>query len=42
MYSGSFLSFAKLLAGHPESFAIKYTVGNFLSLGSTLFLVGPR
>lgn len=38
---GSFLSFAKLLLGNPVPFALKYTLGNILSLGASSFLVGP-
>jgi hypothetical protein len=41
----SFLSmmfFRQLLAGDPGPFAVNYTMGNMLALGSTLFLVGPR
>ena len=38
----SLFSFSQLLLGHPMPFAIKYTVGNVLSLVSMCFLVGPR
>ena len=38
----SLFSFSQLLLGHPMPFAIKYTVGNVLSLVSMCFLVGPN
>ena len=38
---GSFFRLKDLLAGHPESFAIMYTVGNLISLCSTCCLYGP-
>ena len=38
----SLFSFSQLLLGHPTPFAIKYSVGNALSLVSMCFLVGPR
>mmetsp|Transcript_30598 Transcript_30598/g.67034 ORF Transcript_30598/g.67034 Transcript_30598/m.67034 type:complete len:200 (+) Transcript_30598:215-814(+) len=34
-------SFAQLLAGQPAPFAIRYTLGNVISLVSTGFIVGP-
>ncbi|KAL1502976.1 hypothetical protein AB1Y20_011047 [Prymnesium parvum] len=34
-------SVAKLLLGNPLPFALKYTIGNLLSLGASSFLVGP-
>lgn len=38
----SMLSFSQLLKGNPRPFAIKYTLGNVLSIASTLFLMGPK
>jgi len=38
----SLASFAQLLLGNPGPFALKFTVGNLLSLGAATFLVGPR
>ena len=38
----SFFQFSKLIGGNPSPFAICYTVGNILSLGATMFLVGKR
>ena len=35
-------SLAQLVLGNPAPFAIKYTIGNLLSLGASSFLVGPR
>uniref|UniRef100_A0A0G4I8A4 Vesicle transport protein n=1 Tax=Chromera velia CCMP2878 TaxID=1169474 RepID=A0A0G4I8A4_9ALVE len=37
----SFGSFSRMLAGEPVDFAVKYTVGNVLSICATAFLVGP-
>lgn len=34
-------SIGGLLLGNPRPFAVKYTIGNLLSLGSSSFLVGP-
>ena len=31
----------QLLLGNPMPFALKYTLGNLLSLGASSFLVGP-
>ena len=36
----SFFQFSKLLSGNPSPFALCYTIGNILSLGATMFLVG--
>ena len=36
----SFFQFSKLIGGNPSPFAICYTIGNILSLGATMFLVG--
>jgi len=38
----SFGSFAQLVLGHPFKFALLYSLGNVISLFSTLFLVGPE
>ena len=38
----SFSSMFQLLTGRPEKFAIMYTIGNFLTLFSTFFIVGPQ
>jgi len=38
----SIFSFSRLLHGDPVPFAIKYTLGNVLSLLSMCFLVGPK
>ncbi|DAZ94968.1 TPA: hypothetical protein N0F65_000063 [Lagenidium giganteum] len=38
---GSTFRLAKLVHGHPAPFAITYTIGNLLSLGCTMFFVGP-
>lgn len=38
---GSTFRLAKLVHGHPAPFAIAYTIGNLLSLGCTMFFVGP-
>jgi hypothetical protein len=38
----SFGSFGELLAGRPLRFATLYSLGNVTSLGSTIFLVGPK
>lgn len=38
----SFGSFSELVFGKPLRFAVLYSMGNLASLGSTLFLVGPR
>ena len=37
----AFGSFAAVFAGAPARFALTYTLGNVLNLGSTCFLVGP-
>ena len=39
---GSMRFFHKLLHGNPTPFAINYTLGNLISIGSTGFLVGPK
>ena len=39
---GSVVFFHKLVAGNPIPFAVNYTLGNLISLGSTAFLIGPR
>jgi len=39
---GSMLFFKRLLHGEPAPFAINYTLGNIISIGSTGFLVGPK
>ncbi|KAJ0395485.1 hypothetical protein P43SY_002021 [Pythium insidiosum] len=38
---GSTFRLAKLVHGNPGPFAIAYTIGNLLSLGSSMFFVGP-
>ncbi|TFJ85840.1 hypothetical protein NSK_002660 [Nannochloropsis salina CCMP1776] len=38
---GSFFRFTKLLTGHPEPFAVMYTIGNLISLAGSCFLSGP-
>ncbi|CEG42566.1 vesicle transport protein [Plasmopara halstedii] len=38
---GSTFRLAKLMHGNPAPFAIAYTIGNILSIGSTTFFVGP-
>jgi hypothetical protein len=38
----AFGSFSDLLLGYPARFAILYSLGNLTSLGSTMFLVGPK
>lgn len=38
----SFGSFAAVFAGAPERFALTYSLGNILNVGSTCFLVGPQ
>jgi len=38
----SFGAFSDLVLGYPTRFAILYSLGNFKSLCSTMFLVGPR
>jgi hypothetical protein len=38
---GSTFRLARLVHGHPGSFAIAYTIGNILSLASSSFFVGP-
>lgn len=38
---GSMAFFHQLLAGKPAPFAVNYTLGNSLELGSTMFLMGP-
>lgn len=38
----SMMSYHQLLHGNPTPFAIKYSVGNALALGSSAFLVGPK
>lgn len=37
----SILSFPMLIAGDPSPFAWKYSIGNVVSLASSMFLVGP-
>ena len=37
----SLMSFGSLLTGNPTPFALKYTIGNLLSIGASGFLVGP-
>eukprot|EP00736_Rhodelphis_marinus_P008403 Rmarinus@m.23646 len=37
----SALALPSIVGGHPSKFAIPYSAGNLLSLGSTSFLVGP-
>lgn len=37
----SFTSFSRLVSGNPTPFAVKYTIGNLISLASSAFLVGP-
>ena len=37
----SIMSFSQLLKGHPAPFAITYTLGNLISVCSTMLLVGP-
>ena len=32
----------ELMLGNPKPFAVCFTLGNMLSMGSMLFLVGPR
>lgn len=36
----SFFQFSKLLSGNASPFALCYSIGNILSLGATMFLVG--
>ena len=36
----SLMSFGSLLTGNPTPFALKYTIGNLLSMGASGFLVG--
>jgi len=38
----SFGSFTQLVLGHPFKFALLYSLGNIISLLSTMFLVGPQ
>lgn len=38
---GSTFRLAKLVSGHPGPFAMAYTIGNLLSLASSMFFVGP-
>lgn len=38
---GSTFRLARLVHGNPAPFAIAYTIGNLLSLGCTMFFVGP-
>ncbi|TYZ65598.1 hypothetical protein PybrP1_005830 [[Pythium] brassicae (nom. inval.)] len=38
---GSTFRLAKLVNGHPGPFAMAYTIGNLLSLASSMFFVGP-
>ena len=38
----SLTSFSSALLGNPTPFAVKYTIGNLLSLASYCFLVGPE
>lgn len=38
---GSTLRLVRLLEGHPEDFAVMYTLGNVLGICSTCFLYGP-
>eukprot|EP00741_Cyanophora_paradoxa_P000326 tig00000403_g317.t1 len=37
----SLFALSSIVLGRPERFAIPYTLGNILSLGSTAFLIGP-
>ena len=37
----SMFSFSQLLTGNPVPFALKYSIGNVISLFSTAFIVGP-
>uniref|UniRef100_A0A7S0L323 Vesicle transport protein n=1 Tax=Coccolithus braarudii TaxID=221442 RepID=A0A7S0L323_9EUKA len=39
--ASSLLSLSSLLLGNPVPFAVKYTLGNLLSIGAASFLVGP-
>jgi hypothetical protein len=39
---GSTFRLAKLVHGNPGPFAMAYTIGNLLSLGSSMFFVGPH
>lgn len=38
----SFGAFASALLGHPSRWAIRYTIGNIVSLMGTCFLAGPK
>ena len=38
---GSFLRLVELVAGRPVPFAISYTAGNVIAIGSSFFLAGP-
>lgn len=38
---GSTFRLAKLVHGNPGPFAMAYTIGNLLSIGSSMFFVGP-
>jgi hypothetical protein len=38
----SYGAFSDLLLGYPVRFAVLYSLGNLISLCSTMFLVGPR
>ena len=38
---GSTFRLARLMGGHPGPFAIAFTIGNILSLASSMFFVGP-
>eukprot|EP00919_Chromeraceae_sp_WS-2016_P077909 GHVR01184299.1.p1 GENE.GHVR01184299.1~~GHVR01184299.1.p1 ORF type:complete len:212 (-),score=33.20 GHVR01184299.1:138-773(-) len=38
----SLLSFGDMIAGYPAAFAIRFSLGNLMSVGATCFIVGPR
>ena len=38
----SMVRLAELMLGNPKPFAVCFTLGNLLSMGSMLFLVGPK
>ena len=38
----SMIRLTELMLGNPKPFAVCFTLGNLLSMGSMLFLVGPR
>ena len=38
----SMVRLTELMLGNPKPFAVCFTLGNMLSMGSMLFLVGPR